>query len=474
MDSERSTPGSSPDSTFNTELSDKLLSASQLDDALELAQPLVGTDSRESPEVIDLVTQTITTASNPLELSRLFVQTAGSLSEHDIEPGSMDMPSFARLTRLIKDTAGDEHQTAEIERFCANWKINHEYAQAYERYVAPVAESGPISSIKPQLEPRLEDVPSLQEALSRAGLSPDVAKDIFATWNSYPALSADPSRLGDPSNSSVSPQDVEEATLKQRAMISSQVEALIGYADEYGKDELASIITTFGIHNFSRYRPGQLHQQLMDWNDPSKSFENVIVSAVADWNGTLSRAGSQLMSQKSDSSIYFEAGGPTSLAKDLVAIGDRDRAYGRDPLKDSSVKNVIIYGHSNSDIIQLGVNGEGITVSDYVEVPGNKTGIKTGIKSRLNDYRRHLGNDFRLILKSCSTTGSPSGVRNIAETLSDEHGVKVAGSPLPTTGEIIINPDGEVFFQVNKQPENSKSEAEIIPAVVYDGRKLAA
>jgi hypothetical protein len=65
------------------------------------------------------------------------------------------------------------------------------------------------------------------------------------------------------------------------------------------------------------------------------------------------------------------------------------------------------------------------------------------VGSNANTYRRHLGNEYRVILLACSTAGEVLYGKNIAKSLSDGHEVVVEGSDTFTQGGITINADGE-------------------------------
>lgn len=432
---------------------------------LEIAQALRGAKpllDGATPALKNLFVDTLATGNEPLSITDAFLETSRRLSEQAINSGSIDSKSFMSLNRLIEAHRGSEQLDAKVERFCTNWKIDSEYADAYGRGLAPVAESGLASSIDRALKPRYEDMPTLAAEFTKAGLSDEAGRAMFDTWTEFAAFGAMRHELGDKATPEVSAYQLAEVAKTQTEMFASQAEAFTGYCDRFGADELRSVMDTFGIRNFRRYKPDQLHDQLVGWNDGKEPYENVIIAAQSDWNGAIKDVGSELTAQIGRSAVYFEAGDSASLAKDLVAVGNRDRAHGRDPLRGGTVKNLIIHGHANPNSILLGGgkdnNGE-IHVRDFITLSAKRARID----GRANDYRQHLGPDFRVILQACSTAGTPTSGLNIAETLSNEHNVEVAGSPFTTKGAFIIEPNGDVTFRTDEKDPN-------VASVIYPSR----
>jgi len=426
--------------------------------ALLVAKPLL---ADASPQLKNMFVDALATGPEPQATANAFIETARSLSAQDINSGSIDSKSFLSLKSLVEAHHDSEQLDAKVERFCTNWKINSEYAKAFERGLVPVAASGLASSADRALRPRFEDMPTLAAEFDQSGLTDEAAREMFDTWTEFSAFSM--LRFNSGAKPEVSSGELMSVEKNQCEMIASQVEAFTDYADSYGANELNSVINTFGIRNFRRYRPGQLHNQLASWDDGSATYENVIIAAQSDWNGAVKDVGSDFTSQIGSSAVYFEAGDSTSLAKDLVAIGSRDRANGRDPLKEGTVKNLIIHGHANPDGLLLGSRNdvnEGIDVADFIDLDTKRAKIH----GRANDYTRHLGPNFRVILQACSTAGTPKGGRNIAETLSQEHNLSVAGSPFATKGAFIIEPDGNVTFR----SDQIDSKDQRVAGIVYD------
>lgn len=76
-------------------------------------------------------------------------------------------------------------------------------------------------------------------------------------------------------------------------------------------------------------------------------------------------------------------------------------------------------------------------------------GILKKIGAELNDFERHLGKDFEVILQSCSTAGEGNGNgKNIAEAMSEGHKTEVSASNV-SIHALTIASDGRVTFKTN-------------------------
>jgi len=331
-----------------------------------------------------------------------------------------------------------------IERYCSDWKIGHESEQAYQEYWRPARETGLLSSINIESKPKIVDLPELSQRLEKLGISPQLAQQMFASWASYSSLRR---RLykDNEMRTSVNPEDIDGTLAEQGKRIVQQAEALTTYVERFGSEEAIAIIETFGIYNFMRYQPELLHEQLISWKSGALTVKNVVVGARSDWNGAVDDVGSSFHKLFGDDGLFFfEANDSTELAKVAVAVGNRERANGRIPEEVSGLENLVIDGHANPEGILLGTEGQRIDTDDYL------LGLPNGQKS--NNYQRHLGKRFRVILKACSTAGEVAYGKNIAESIADYHDVKVEASKEITSGSIIIDPDGTVRFNGGDVP----------------------
>jgi hypothetical protein len=267
---------------------------------------------------------------------------------------------------------------------------------------------------------------------------------MIASWASYSSLRR---RLykDDEMRTSVNPEDIDGTLAEQGKRIVQQAEALTTYVERFGTEEALAIIETFGIYNFMRYQPELLHEQLISWKSGALTVKNVVVGARSDWNGAVDDVGSSFHKLFGDDGLFFfEANDSTELAKVAVAVGNRERANGRIPEEVSGLENFVIDGHANPRGILLGTEGQKIDTGDYL------LGLPNSQKS--NNYQRHLGKRFRVILKACSTAGEVGYGKNIAESIADYHDVKVEASKEITSGSIIIDPDGAVRFNGGDVP----------------------
>jgi hypothetical protein len=94
----------------------------------------------------------------------------------------------------------------------------------------------------------------------------------------------------------------------------------------------------------------------------------------------------------------------------------------------------------------LGSKGESIDTKNYKEAALNAKKINA---NEVNDFTRHLGKNFEVILQSCSTASKGNGSKNIAEIMSERHQVEVSASDVTIYG-LTISSDGTVKFSTDK------------------------
>lgn len=364
------------------------------------------------------------------------------LSVADI--GAYEFNHFASY--ILYDNKGNIN-TDEIDSFCDNQLLEVQFKRAYERYLHPVKKTGAPFAAHDEDKPKLSDIPKLEAFFKNLGIDPETASLMFASWSTYDAI-----RKGDEDPFGfVSDKQIYWIQVDAIENILKKVRSLKEVEHYYGKDELREIIEVFGILNFHRYPIDQLHFQLQEWKSGAIPPSHIVITGLHDWNGAIDNSNWGIIySLMGDSGIYFfEAGSAAQIAKIAVAVGNRERANGRDPLKTNSVENVIIAGHGNPDDLELGLNGEKISVQDFKDSQKKRGKIR----ARLNTYKKHLGNKFRIILHSCETGGkSEKNDSNIADSISKTHDVQV-DAPDSVVSGIQINPDGKVLYIKNENGE---------------------
>ena len=373
----------------------------------------------------------------PEKTAQLMIKTQNEIIGQNIALDEMKDKDF--FDAMIVVANADDPK--EVVRFCSNWKVKKEGEIAYGKFWGTAAEGG-LEKLDPLLLPTLKDYPELSARFNAIGISPELAEDIFNSWNTKSELK----RLlynDDRTVSETKPEDIQYALPMQAERLIPQIEALEKHISEYGFEETKKIIDIFGIFNFSRYSDEILHDQLKQWENSEITVKNIVVTAKSDWNGALDSTGKPYESLlENEGTFYFEVNDRIQLARVAVSVGNRERSMGRNPEQESQLKNFIINAHASPDGILLGVNGDRLSVEDYLEEPLN------GAKA--NTYKRHLGSNYRVILKACSTAGEVKDGKNIAESISDGHEVRVEGSNVLTYGSISIDPDGNISFNGGK------------------------
>ncbi len=386
-------------------------------------------------EVHKNLVRVIISSKDPEAESGLIVKTSRLLHSQNLDMEDLDEKSLLEVMRII-DTDGSGKKS---ERFCSNWKIKRECAQAYSNYLQPARESGNLESVNPEQRPKLVDLPEINARFEDIGIDPELAESILESWLTYSALKHKMYINNEYMIINPISQYIERSLTMQSEQLVKQIDALTDYVEQFGIDETKALINIFGIYNFIRYKPDQLHDQLLNWQSNKVPAKNVVVSARSDWNGAMSEAGKDFGRVLGEEELFcFEVNDRVMLAKVAIVIGNRERSAGRDPETTNALKNFVINAHANPEGLLLGTRRERLDATDYARDPLNG--------QRANTFRRHLGSGFRVILKACSTAGEVENGKNIAESISDHHGVRVEGSRINTNGSIIIEPDGTVRF----------------------------
>lgn len=298
---------------------------------------------------------------------------------------------------------------------------------------------------------RLQYQPQIEALFQRMGIPPHMGEKLYLAWSSYnldtPTFEAAAAALG-----------VDEATLTFKDLtrahfekgfrdktesMHSQIRSLRTYIRQYGVDEAIQLHNTFNTANFTRSTPEAMHNQLARWAS-NEAPKNICVGATSDNNTAFRSFGTEAFTLFGEEGTFlFECNTKAELAAVMVTVGKRDRAQGRDPLTQPTVETVMIGGHGSPESINIGPLGEYIKVSDYVDAAQTRDG-RPGL--RPNDYARHLGRRYRMILVACEAAQQVTSGHNIAETMSVAHGVVTHGSPKTTTGMVEIDAAGNVSF----------------------------
>ena len=373
-------------------------------------------------------------SQSPEQTAQLIVRTKKELQKQQLTIEDVGVFELYEVMRVVENAEDD----GVIERYCSNWKIQRECEETFQKYLQPVRESGDRKSLDIEQKPKLADLPEIRARFEHLGVTPELAEAMLDSWLSYSALSRKLYNGGD-IRSVATGEDIDSTLAEQGKQLVKQAEAFTSYVEHFGIEETTAIATTFGIYNFIRYKPEQLHHQLLSWQSGKLSTKNVVVSARTDWNGAVSEAGMEFERVLGEEGLFcFEVNDSIELAKVAVAIGNRERAMGRQPEVDNGLSNFIIDCHAGPYGILLGTRGQHLDATDYIREPLNG--------QRANTYRRHLGSKFRVILKACSTAAEVKYGKNIAEAISDHHDVRVEGSTEATHGSIILEEDGTVRF----------------------------
>lgn len=430
------------------------------------------------------------------------------ISFRSFEAGTVDKTDFFDKFLGLTQARGNE---AQIDNLCNKWKISGNITEAYSRYLQPIMETGDYRQIDRTLRPSLEMLPAFQERFAQLGINPDQAQQIFASWNTFRSFNKvltghnEFDKLSDP-NYKIPPNYVTEMVKLQTEKFTKHIDAISSYAEQYGNDELRTVIDTFGIYNFTKLTPERLHNQLERWNAGDIPAHTILVSARSDHNGALSEDGNNSLDKNpqtvpEEGFYLFEANDAVGLAKIAIKIGQHERAQGREP----DILNFIVSAHGAPQGVWLGVNDERLDVMDYVAARVGQEQY-----GRRNNYHQHLGENYRLILQACSTgdklaenyyadhieildreiddpnttaerraqaimlkafieanSDSLSGI-NIAESLALGHETESHGSSQLVKGTVVINTDGTVYFPT--QNDTVPNETREIQSNIYSGR----
>ena len=294
---------------------------------------------------------------------------------------------------------------------------------------------------------QLSDFPFLEKRLRDTGLSEELMTDIFKSWSTYSAIGKHFYSQSGSKNPTEKPSDstLRSIAMDQKEAFMTQVKAIEKSFDVLGPENTTEIIQEFGIYNFSRHKTEDLGNQLERWK-AGEPIQTVVVDARADWNSFAGKQ-AEFQDEVGEGVFYFEANSGSDAARIAVRAGQRERALGREP----NVSRFIIHAHGSPQGMLLGVDGERIMVDGYLQAMEKAQKIGA---TESNDFKRHLGPNFQVILQSCSTGAEIDGSKNIAQMISETHGTTVQASDVMIYGVNILS-DGSVQFSTNE--ENGKT-----------------
>lgn len=283
--------------------------------------------------------------------------------------------------------------------------------------------------------PKLDELPRLQERMHLLGLDYDLASSMFDSWSTYDeATKAFINGYVRPLKDSFGKEGALDQIAKNQARAYTyNIGKMEEFAASHGKDKLMAVVETFGIYHFARHDAAKLAEQLSAWQS-GEPVKSVVVDPRSDWN-SFDKSNCEFEGESAEGVFHFEANSGGDIAHIAVNVGKHERSNGREP----AVRYFVIHAHGSPEGMEVGTSGEGIWTGDYA-------GLEFGDKA--NDYKKHLGQSFELVLLSCSTAGSSTKGMNIAETISRHHGVTVHACNSTTTG-LSISSEGTIHFQVN-------------------------
>jgi hypothetical protein len=333
-------------------------------------------------------------------------------------------------------------------------KVQRAAREDIQRYRQPKAESPEYSGFAKLLE--------------HYDVSDTVARKILASWSSYNPIGSLNHEEVTALYGSLEQQQLATSSLENQISfrLFAQLKALVSYIERYGSEEAQKMHKTFGTCNFIRYSDGDiLHEQLEQWSDTTKRPKKLVFSSTDDNNGALDKLDVPPSSDPALVTFLFEFSSRTELAKEIVAVGNRERQAGRDPLKEPTVEEVYISAHGNVGILQTG-RGELITTKDFESAEASRKKLQPASDVRLqvgqndwissrdfsgahaNDFSKHLGNKYEIFLTACNTGVDVAKGMSLAQNLSNQVGITVHAPHRPVYGwQPKDNKTGDFMFE---------------------------
>lgn len=358
--------------------------------------------------------------------------TGGNVSEFSKKSG-VPMEDILSEAVISKESAED----MALELATKN-ELFDAYMKSYEAISYPFYKNSDIN------KPELGSLKLYAERLSKTGLDEITQKEIFDSWQTYNAFT-----LGFMSEgkmielrSQPSQEKLSAIATTQAAALCTQLESLESMINRHGLKNTNSIIENFGIHHFERYDHKHLAKQNKAWAN-GEPVEAVVVNARYDWN-SINKPGPSFEEDFKNRLFYFEVGNANDIGHVAVAIGKQARQAGRKP----SVKYFIIHAHGTPNNMIIGSKNEHLFVDDYKRIEQ--------FEFSANDYKKHLGENYKLILQSCSTAGNNNGKDSIAGVMGKHHQVHVHAPETKIYG-VDINSDGTTIFMTQFGTDGGKT-----------------
>jgi hypothetical protein len=384
-----------------------------LSKALETAAPL----AEAEPEEAARFSYMITGDEDPTLAARRLTLVKPLLDQYGLAWGRYDQKFLVQ--KFYQD---DDEYLETMDTLLSSEAIRDELKLSYTSVLT--GQSGDVA---------LDDLPVMKTKLDEAGLSPEQAAKAFETWNTFDPLHRFESEGGELTEAALTKITLEYSEAMYRRMTH-----LTSFADKYGQDELQMTIDTFGIYNFQRHKADRLARQNQRWRDGETPAKNVVVSTREDWNGVFDY--NQVQGDfDAKAAFYFEAESGPDIGRIAVQVGRREAEHGREP----DIDNFIIQAHGSPEGVSLGPDMQALTIADYEAAAYPRA---HNPRLRIQDYRRHLGNRFRVILVACSTSAPNGEGASFAEVISQGHDVQVDGPDRPVPPDVFIDEAGEVQY----------------------------
>jgi hypothetical protein len=312
---------------------------------------------------------------------------------------------------------------------------------------------------------------SLGAYFDELGIPEEMATKMFGAWQSYDEIYNVFKAEGIDRSKDLTDEMIAKAALDTASRLYKNLSAVQEYQETYGTGELLALHNTFGIVHFRRGTGEQFHNQMLRWNGLYRNKRgdlakhktmprprNVMVAGIHDHNGAFDKAAAKFFGDFGENgSFYFEASTKAELSRAIVKVGDRERQAGRDPLQNPSVRNLIVAGHGSPESLQLDAYDLLDLESYVVAMMGMNKLNDLGGNAVPNDYSRHLGNLYRVILHACSAGRAVPVAMNISQMIHAATGAPVESSPEDSYGYEYTRRTGKVRFRVKNE------EGKIVP-----------
>jgi hypothetical protein len=396
------------------------------------------------------------------------------------EENANEILDFVSRFELLEGELDVDHLAAEFAELRkirnellvhAERHVNDDIAQSTERPEADDEDELPYEELEevPNKAPHhyidpLEGLPELKQALNRLGIPDNVARKMHSSWMSFRGSDLIKALTPtEPRNFTEDEKHMAQA-LEVNAVV-AQIEAIQRFVKAYGIARLQRVHETFRTVDFARYDEDQLDAQLTRWDNLEEPVVNITALGLDDPGTALEWAGSHARSRFGEAGQFvFEFSSKKELWEISQRVGERERAAGRDPLKDPNVENFLIETHGNQKAIFtglhtnkdgfVGMDEDGYLTPDIISLADYNAAARLDVAP--NTYQKHLGNRFRVILFSCLTGGKVKPLRlagkeglversNIAQRIHGWHDAPTVAPPAAVWGAE-IKKDGTVRF----------------------------